>query len=83
MHKASTNEDMRLERVLHRLLYFIVEAEPQLSLYFKSKVDLEDAYMRIWVRLNYNPSVTLLMTNEKKHKEQLVVFYVSILMGYV
>ena len=59
---------MRFERSLHRLLDFIVGAEPQLCPGFQSKVDLADAYMNIWVRLNIIKSIAFLITKEKKYE---------------
>ena len=59
-------EAMQFVRAQHRLLYFIVESNPLIGPYFKSKVYLEDADMRIWDRMNTIPSVALLITKERK-----------------
>ena len=61
-----------------------MESYPQLGLTFLIKVDLEDAYMRIWFRINYIPSpIAFMIPKGNKEEEHLVGFQLSILMGYV
>ena len=65
MQQAAPKEAMRFGVSLYRLLDCILEADPLLGTYFLSKVDLDNAYMRIWVGINGIPSVTFLITNKK------------------
>ena len=56
---------------------------PKLGPTFLKKVDLSDAYMRIWVRLEDIPSVAFLVPKATPEEDQLVGFHLSITMGYV
>ena len=47
------------------------------------KVDLVGAYMSVWLKLIYVPTVDLLVPRENENDPQLVGFHLSILMGYV
>ena len=60
-----------------------MEADLQIGPTFLRKVDLAYAYMRVWFCLEDIPSVVFLIPKENKEEEQLVDFYLSILMGYV
>ena len=68
---------MRFGRALHRILDIIMEADPQLGPYFLSKVDLDDQYIQILVRINDIPSLDLLTPKDLKEEEQLVGFHLS------
>ena len=52
---------MRFVKDLYRVIDCILAAPPKLGPTFLKKVDLADAYMRIWVRLEDIPSVAFLM----------------------
>ena len=52
---------MRFGKALYRVIYCILKALPELDPTFLNKVDLADAYMRIWVRLEDIPSVAFLV----------------------
>ena len=47
------------------------------------KVDLDDAYTRIWVSLKEITYVALLITKEQKEEDNIVGLNLSIPMGYV
>ena len=74
---------MRFGKALYRVIECILRAPPKLGPTFLNKVDLADAYMRIWVRLEDIPSVAFLVPNETSEEDQLVGFHLSIPMGYV
>ena len=61
----------------------ILTAPPKLGPAFLNKVDLADAYMRIWVLLEDIPSVAFLVPKATPDEEHLVGFHLSITMGYV
>ena len=74
---------MMFRQVIHCLLVFILAADHGLGKTLLKKFDLYVAYMRIWVRLNYIPSVAFLIPKEIYSNPQLVVFHLLIPMGYV
>ena len=49
---------------MHRLIDWIIEADLALGLDLLGKVDLVDAYMKIWEVLTDIPSVAFLIPNE-------------------
>ena len=74
---------MSFVKSLHRFIDFILVAPPKLGPTFLNKVDLADAYMRIWVRLEDIPSVAFFVPKVTPEEDQLVGFHLSILMGHV
>ena len=74
---------MRCGKALYRVIDCILTAPPKLGPTFLNKVDLADAYMRIWVRLEDIPSVEFLVPKPTPDEEELVGFHLSIPMGYV
>ena len=52
---------MRFGKALYHLIDLILVGNPKLFPAFINKVDLADAYMRIWVLLEDIPSVALLV----------------------
>ena len=81
--QVSHKEAIRFGKSLYRVIYCILNAPPKLGSTFLNKVDLADAYMRIWVRLEDIPSVAFLVPKATPDEEQLVGFHLSIPMGYV
>ena len=65
------------------MIYCILTAPPKLGPTFLNKVNLADAYMRIWVRLEDIPLVKFLVPKATPNEEQLVGFHLSIPMCYV
>ena len=74
---------MRFWRSLHDLLDCILTAEHRLGPTLLGKVDLADAYMCIWVRLNDITFVAFLVPKYTNSEPQLVTFHLLITMGYV
>ena len=74
---------MRFVKSLYRVIDCIMAAPPKLGPTFLNKVDLADAYMRIWVSLEDILSVSLLVPKATPEEDQLVGFHLSIPMGYV
>ena len=70
-------------KLLHNLLDFILRADLDLGPTYLNKVDLEDAYMRIWVFLTDISYVDFLVPMDKENDPQLVVFNLSTPMGYM
>ena len=87
LNKAVTQvahkEAMRFGEALYRVIDCILNAPPELGPTFLNKVDLSDAYMRIWVRLKDIPSVALLVPKATPEEDQLIGFHLSIPMWYV
>ena len=81
--QVSHKEAMRFGKSLYRVIYCNVAAPSELGPTFLNKLDLVDAYMRIWVRLEEIPSVAFLVLKATPEKDQLVGFHLSIPMGYV
>ena len=59
--KAAPKKEIRFEKVLHLLLGFILEASTKLGPTYLIKAEILDAYMRVWLRLTYTPSVAFLL----------------------
>ena len=87
LNKAVTQvahkEAMRFGKALYGVIDCILAASPKLGPAFLNKVDLADAYMRIWVCLEDIPLVAFLVPKSKPDEEQLVGFHLSIPIGYV
>ena len=58
---AAPKESMRFGKALYWIIGCILAAEPNLGPAFLNKVDLVDAYMPIWVRLEDILSVSFLV----------------------
>ena len=73
LNKAVTQvahkEKMRFGKALYRVIDCILTAPPKLGPTFINKVDLADAYMRIWVRLEDIPSVAILVPKSTPYEE--------------
>ena len=52
---------MHFRKSIYRLIDCILAAPPKLGPTFLNKVDIADAYMRIWVRLKDIPYVAFLV----------------------
>ena len=81
--KVAHKEAIRFGKALYRVINCSLTAPPKLGPTFLNKVDLPDAYMRIWVRLKDIPLVELLVPKATTNEEQLARFHLSIPMGYV
>ena len=74
---------MRFVKALYRLIDCILEALPNLGPTFLNKVDLADAYIRIWVHFKDIPSVAFLVPKATPEEDELVGFHLSTPMGYM
>ena len=70
-------------KALYRVIHCILAAPPKIGTTFLNKVDIADAYMRIWVRLEDIPLVAFLVPKATPEDNQLVGFHLSITKGYV
>ena len=76
-------EAMRSRGVIQRILRQFLTVDPRLGPFYLSKLDLANAYMKLWVRMEDVLSVAFLITKEKTRDLQLVGFHLSLPMGYV
>ena len=81
--KVAHKEAIRFGKALYRLIDCSLTAPPKLGPTFLNKVNLADAYMRIWLRLKDIPLVALLVPKATTNEEKLARFHLSIPMGYV
>ena len=81
--QVTQKEALRFVKALYRVIDCILNAPPELGPTFLNKVDLADAYMRIWVRLEDIPSVAFFVPKATPEESELVGFHLSIPMGYV
>ena len=65
------------------ILKQVLTADSRLGTVYLSKVDLADAYMSLWVRIEDFPSVTFLILKKTPRDTQLVGFHLSLSMGYI
>ena len=73
---------MHFGGTLCRIIRRVLLANPRLGPVYLGKVDLANAYMKIWVRLEDTPSMGLLIPRKIPTDEQLVGFHLSLPMGY-
>ena len=76
-------EAMRFGGELYRILKKVLMSDPRLGPVYLSKVGLDDAYMRLWARMEDTLSVTFLTPKKPPSNQQLVGFHLSLPMGYV
>ena len=76
-------EVMRFGGALQRILKQVLIVDPRLGPVYLSKVDLADAYMRLWVRVEDVPSLAFLISNKTPINTQLVGFHASLPMRYI
>ena len=72
---------MRFGGALQRIHKQLLTSDPCLGPVYLSKVDLADAYMRLWVRMEDNPSVTFLISKNNTGDTQMVGFRLLLSMG--
>ena len=81
--RLSPMEAMHFRGTLHHILNQVLTANPRLGEVYLIKVDLEDAYIKFWVRMEDVPSVALLIPKDTPRKTHLVVFHLSLPIGYI
>ena len=80
--QVAHKEAMHFGKCLYRVIECVLAATPKLGPTFLNKMDIVDAYMRIWVCLKDIPSVALLVPKSTPEEYQLFGFHISIPMGY-
>ena len=81
--RLSSMEAMRFGGALQRILRQVLTADPPLGPVYLSKVDLADAYMRLWVRTEDVPSVAFLIPKKNTRDTQMVGLHLLLPMGYI
>ena len=76
-------DTMRFGCALQRTFKQVLNAEPHLGQVYLRKVDLADAYMRLWVRMEDVLSVAFLIPKKIPSDTQLVGLHLSLPMGYI
>ena len=76
-------EEMRFGGALQHILKKVLTADPRLGQVYLSKVDLADAYMRLWASMGDVPYIYFLIPNNNTRDTHLVGFHLSLPMVYV
>ena len=76
-------EAMHFRGALQRILKQVITADLFLGPVYLIKVDLADAYMKLWVVVEDVPYVAFFTPNINTSDTQLVVFHLSLPMGYI
>ena len=74
---------MRFGGALQRILKQVITAGTRLRPVYLSKIDLADAYMRLWVRMEDILSVTFYIPKNTPSDTHLVGFHLYFPIGYV
>jgi hypothetical protein len=83
VQKQAPPEAMQFDGAFHRLLHVIVDVNPRQGLVHMAKIDLSDAYMRIWLRLQDLPKLAFVIPPHPSDPEPLIGFHLSLPMGFV
>jgi hypothetical protein len=83
VRKQAPPEAMQFGGALHRLLHAIVDADPRHGPVHMAKVDLSDAYMRIWLDIADLPKLAFVVPPHPSDPEPLIGFHLSLPMGYI
>ena len=76
-------EVMRFGGTLHHIIWGVLVSDPRLGPVYFGKMDLDDAYMWLWVRLEVTPPVEFLIPRKRPIDNHLVGFHLSLPMVYV
>ena len=76
-------KEMYFGGVLLHILNQVLTDYSRLGTVYLSKVDLADAYMRLWVRMEDVPSTAFLIPKKTPSNTQLVGFHISVPMRYI
>jgi hypothetical protein len=83
VRKQAPPEAMQFRGALHRLLHAIVDADPAHGLVQMAKVDLSDAYMRIWLNLKDLTKLAFMIPPHCTNPEPLIGFHLALPMDFV
>ena len=75
--------EMNFGGALLRILKQVLTSDPRLGPLYLSKPDLEDACMRLWVRMEDLPSVAFLTPKNNPSNTQLLGFHLYLSMRYI
>ena len=81
--RLSPMEAMRFGGALLHIFKQVLINNPRLGPVYISKVDLADAYMRLWVRMEDVLSIAFLIPKKIPSDTQLVGLHLSLPMGYI
>jgi hypothetical protein len=81
--KLAPPKAMQFGGALHRLLHAIVDADPGHGPVHMAKIDLSDAYMRIWLSIANLPKLAFVVPPHASDPEPLIGFHLSLPMGFV
>ena len=76
-------EAMRFGGALQRIPKQVLTVDPCLGPVYLRKVDLVNAYMRLWLIMEDVPSIDFLIHKKNTRETQLVVLHLSLPMGYI
>ena len=74
---------MRFGCILHHIIRCALIVDPHLGPFYFGKVDLDDAYIRIWVGVEDTDSVAFLLPKKRPEDNQLVGFQFPLPMVFV
>ena len=73
---------MRFGGTLIHVIEHILTADPRLGPIYLIKVDLEDAFMRLWFRVEDTPATAFIIPKNREEDEHLVRFHLALYMGF-
>ena len=79
----SPMEAMRFGGAILRIIKQVLTTDPYLVTVYLIKVDLADAYKRLWVRMEDVPSINCIIPKNTPNDTQLVGSHLSLPMGYI
>ena len=83
VRKEAPAEAIQFGGAFRRLIHNIVTADPAFGPVFLSKIDMSDAYMRVWVRPEDVLKLAFVVPPHADDTETLIGFHLSLPMGYV
>ena len=76
-------ESMHFGGTLYRVIRHALTAEPRLGVVYLSKLDLDDAYIYLWLRVEDFPSIAFLFPKNNEADDQFVGFHMLLPIGFV
>ena len=83
MRKEEPPEAIQFGGAFKRLLHQIVTADPDFGPVFMLNIDMSDAYMRVWIRLEDVPKLASVVPPHTDDAEPLIGLHLPLPMGYV
>ena len=82
LHQAPI-EAMQFSQKILRLLRTILNTKPWIGSIFMSKMDLSDAYMRVWIRSEDLQRLAFVVPLHLSDHDTLISFHIYLMMSYV